>query len=94
MDAVLHAERLSGKGKRMHEREIDVLPDGAMIARDGEAFAVRSARLLRWTPTGYAAPERRPRGGIVNVLTPPAVLSVLSAGYAPHWHPSGLLRLQ
>ena len=30
----------------------------------------------------------RPRGGTVDVLTPPAILAVLSAGYEPHWHPS------
>ena len=88
MDIVLHAERLDGKRKRLHERRIDRLPDGAMIARNGNAFAVRGERLLRWTSTGYDASERRPRNGIVTVLTPPATLRVLSAGYAPHWHPS------
>jgi hypothetical protein len=88
MDALLHAERLDGKRKRMHERAIDELPDGAMIARDGEAFAVRGEQLLRWTPTGYGARERRPLSGTVNVLTPPSTLRVLSAGYAPHWHSS------
>jgi hypothetical protein len=90
MDAILHAERLDGKRKRMHDREIDALPDGAMIARDGAAFAMRRGQLLRWTSTGYAARERRPSSGIVNVLTPPAMLRVLAAGYAPHWHPSAL----
>src|SRR5271167_3734566 len=30
MDDVLHAERLDGKAKRMHQRTIDALPDGAM----------------------------------------------------------------
>jgi hypothetical protein len=88
MDAVLHAERLDGRGKRIHERQIDALPDGAVIARDGEAFAIQGDQLLRWTPLGYAARERRPRSGTVNVLTPPAMLRVLAAGYAPHWHPS------
>ena len=41
MDKVLHAERLDGKAKRTHRRAIDDLPDGAMIALEGEAFAVR-----------------------------------------------------
>ena len=65
MDDVLHAERLDGKRKRTHRASIDTLPDGAMIALDGEAFAVRGQPLLRWTPSGYdatrAAPAR-PRG--------------------------------
>ena len=32
--------------------------------------------------------ESRPRGIMVDVLTPPSTLAVLAAGYAPHWHPS------
>ena len=59
-----------------------------MIARDGEAFAVRGKHLLRWTPNGYDAPELRPRGIQVEVLTPPSILKVLMAGFAPLWHPS------
>jgi hypothetical protein len=63
-----------------------------MIARDGEAFAVRGKRLLRWTPQGYAQgyanAKPRPRGIAVDVLTPPAILAVLDAGYAPRWHKS------
>ena len=64
------------------------LPDGAMIARDGEAFAVRGTHLLRWTPAGYAEALPRPRGSTVDVLTPPSTLAVLARGYAPLWHPS------
>jgi len=86
MDKVLHAERLAGKAKRTHRRSIDALPDGAMIALAGQPFAVRGNRLLPWTPRGYAAPQRRPRTKGVDVLTPPAILAVLSRGYRPRWH--------
>ncbi len=48
---------------------------------EGEAFAVRGDALLRWTPQGYDARKPRPRGVTVDVLTPPAILAVLSAGY-------------
>ena len=68
MDAVLHAERLDGKAKRLHRRKIDTLPDGAMIALGGDAFALRGDRLLRWTPSGYDETHRRPRAGDVDVL--------------------------
>jgi hypothetical protein len=88
MDAVLHAQRLDGRAKRLHRREIDDLPDAAFIAMDGAAFAVRGEKLLRWTPEGYGARKPRPRRMTVDVLTPPAILAVLSAGYQPHWHPS------
>jgi len=89
MDKVLQAERLDGHAKRLHRRKIDRLPDGAMIAIEGEgAFAVRAGALLRWMPSGYDARRPLPRDA-VEVLTPPAILSVLAAGYRPHWHPSG-----
>ncbi len=88
MDAVLHAERLDAKAKRMHRRKIDGLPDGAMIAIDGQAFAVRGNRLLRWTPSGYSETKSRPQGIDVDVLTPPSILTVLARGYAPLWHAS------
>ena len=88
MDEVLHAERLDGKAKRMHRRKIDSLPDGAMIALDGDAFAVRGNRLLRWTPSIYDHARPRPRGKQVDVFTPPLILAVLSRGYQPLWHPS------
>jgi hypothetical protein len=88
MDDVLHAERLDGKTKRIHRRKIDRLPDGAMIAIDGEAFAVRGNKLLNWTPRGYKDAKPRPRDSTVDVLTPPSMLAVLKAGYAPQWHPS------
>jgi hypothetical protein len=88
MDDVLHGERLLGRAKRLHRRKIDGLPDGAFIAREGTAFAVRGDALLRWTPQGYAPREPRPHGSAVDVLTPPAILAVLSAGYDPLWHPS------
>ena len=44
--------------------------------------------LLRWTPNGYDTSKRRPRGTMVGLLTPPAIVSVLAAGYRPRWHPS------
>ncbi|MGB9042384.1 MAG: hypothetical protein WCC81_07920 [Pseudolabrys sp.] len=88
MDKVLHAERLSGKAKRIHRRKLDTLPDGAMVVLDGGSLAIRGKRLLRWTPSGYAGSTPRPRGIEVDVLTPPSTLAVLARGYAPHWHPS------
>jgi hypothetical protein len=88
MDEVLHRQRLDGRAKRLHRRDIEALPDGAFVALEEGAFAVRGDALLRWTPDGYAGRKRRPRGVAVDVLTPPAILAVLSAGYRPRWHPS------
>ena len=88
MDERLHAERLDGRAKRLHQRNFDDLPDGAVIALDNEAFAVRGGSLLRWTPAGYDKRKRRRSGTAVDVLTPPAIIAVLAAGYRPQWHPT------
>jgi hypothetical protein len=88
MDRALHAERLDGKAKRLHRCELESLPDGAMVALGRDAFAVRGERLLRWAPSGYDHARPRPREKQVDVLTPPAILAVLSRGYQPLWHPS------
>jgi hypothetical protein len=88
MDSVLHHERLDGRAKRLHQRPLNDLPDGVMIAEADGGWAVRGGRLLNWTPAGYGEQMPRPRGGMADVLTPPAVVAVLSAGFRPHWHPS------
>jgi hypothetical protein len=93
MDRVLHRERLQGRAKRRHSQAIDGLPDAAFVAIKDAAFAVCGDALLRWTPKGYNTGVPRPRGVRVDVLTPPAILGVLSAGYQPHWHPSAALTL-
>jgi hypothetical protein len=88
MDAVLHAQRLRGRDKRLHRHAIDTLPDGAFIATEEGAVAVRGHALLHWKPDGYDLRIPRPRDVEVDVLTPPAILAVLAAGYRPHWHSS------
>jgi len=90
MDNILHAERLDGKTKRLYPCGIGELPDGAMIVRGDDAFAVRGRRLLRWSPSGYTQGGGRPHGTQVDVLTPPSILAVLAKGYAPLWHRSAV----
>jgi hypothetical protein len=89
MDAVLHAQRLDGRTKRRHRTALDDLPDGVMIALENhEPLAVRGNAVLPWSAAGYAPPRPRPRRMEVDLLTPPAIVAVLSAGYRPQWHPS------
>jgi hypothetical protein len=85
MDAVLHGERLAGLPDRDKMGAISQLPDGAMIERNGRPYAVRGAALLPWSVFGYGAPELRPAGERVRVLTPPAIVATLMAGYRPRW---------
>jgi hypothetical protein len=87
MDLVLQAERLEGRAKRLHSMRFDDLPDGTFVALADVAFVLRGKTLLRWSPSGYADARARPRGA-ANVLTPPSIVGVLRAGFAPRWHPS------
>lgn len=87
MDIVLQKERLDGRAKRMHQMPCDDLPDGAFVTINDAAFALRGKTMLRWTPSGYVETKQRPRG-MASVLTPPSIVAVLAAGYAPQWHPS------
>jgi hypothetical protein len=87
MDVILQKERLDGRAKRTHEMDADRLPDGAFVAIGESAFALRGGKMLRWSPSGYTETKPRPRGS-VTVLTPPSIVEVLLAGYAPRWHPN------
>lgn len=98
IDDRLHAERVSGDGeRRLHDRAFSALPDGAMVMHgdgSGEPWLVRGGELLRWTPGGYT--DRMPRPGprtSARVLTPPSLLTLLTAGWdpvVPLVHPSAL----
>jgi hypothetical protein len=85
IDLQLHGERIApGTRAQLHHRsELDDLPDGAFVARGGEAWLVRGSQLLRWTHEGYAERVARPRGEVAIVITPPSLVEVLRAGWEP-----------
>jgi hypothetical protein len=87
MDQVLDGERRAAGRKRSHQALLPSLPDGAIIAIDRQAFAMRGTTILPWSYAGYGAPRPRPTGMAV-VLTPPSIIAGLQAGFEPHWHPS------
>jgi hypothetical protein len=100
MDEALHAERVDRRcGKRTFRARRADLPNGAFIRygrRNGEprACLVVGASLLAWHPSGYTSlvmPSLLNED--VEVLTPPSIVAVLSAGYRPMLHSSaaGLL---
>jgi len=89
-DRILHEQRrASHKGAPpTHNVSVADLPDGAMIALDGNAYAVRGKHLLRWSFSGYT--KALPRSSITRaeLLTPPLFVGILSRGYQPRWHES------
>ena len=93
MDAVIHADRLEGRGraqrKRTYRAAIATLPDGVYLALDGRAWLLWRGELLAWSAGAYT--ERQPApsaSSLVEVLTPAALVAVFRAGYTPSVHPS------
>jgi hypothetical protein len=85
IDEQLHTERLdqSTREHRMHEAAADELPDGAFVLMDGAPFMVRESKLLRWTPAGYVGRGLRAACHRGTLITPPALVAVLRAGWEP-----------
>ncbi len=89
MDRVLHSQRLTTVGsKRVTFGAIGALPDGVFIRWLGAPHLVLRQQMLRWRFEGYASGVPRPVAAEVAVLTPPAVVAILQAGYRPMLHPS------
>src|SRR4051794_15562525 len=74
IDAVLHAERLDGKEKRLHPlpMPIDGLPDGAMVQAGAESYLIARGRALLWSFDGYRDVPHAV--GNVMLITPPSTL--------------------
>ena len=85
MDEALHRERVENRRKRVWEARLGDLPEGAMITRDGRAYAVRSGMLWPWSFAGYGAPLPLEPSVIADVLTPPSTVAALARGYRPMW---------
>ena len=91
IDAILHAQRLASAPSAPRPAAADPasLPEGAVVAANHRAFAVRAGRLVPWSFQGYGPPlASSPAAGATApaILTPPATLAALAAGYVPVWH--------
>jgi hypothetical protein len=86
MDAQLHAERVDPetRAQRHHRLPWAELPDGTFVLEDERPWLVRGGELLEWTAGGYVAARRtRPSTGTARALTPPSLIALLHAGWAP-----------
>ncbi|MVA99612.1 hypothetical protein GN330_20380 [Nitratireductor sp. CAU 1489] len=90
IDAILHRERLTPLQQRGLVRidAVSALPDGAMVAFESQALLVVGGALRRWTFSGYGpAPAFSSRPDTrLRLVTPPATLAALKAGYNPVLH--------
>jgi len=73
IDARLHAERISGRERVLHDADLDELPDGAFVLHDSEPLLVLGDRLLAWSPAGYSAARPRPGGRRRDHPPPPEI---------------------
>lgn len=91
LDRLLDGQRRTPRTsrRRWHGRPWAGLPDGTFVgpaagAGDGAAdgpWLVLGDRLIEWTPAGYGRAAPRPTRGRARVLTPPATVAALAAGY-------------
>jgi hypothetical protein len=90
IDAVLHAERLNGRPKRMHPLPCAVsdLPDGAMIASGDQAFVIAGGKPLRWSFSRYGSANDALDEPVL--VTPPSIVRCFETGYRPQLHTTAL----
>jgi hypothetical protein len=83
MNHQLHGERIvrGTHQRRLHQLAWRDLPDGTFVIHEQEPHLILGRELVRWTREGYAGRRERPRRGEASVLTPPASIAVLRAGY-------------
>ena len=88
IDRVLHAERLDGRHKRLHDLTSPAagLPDGTIILQDGAPHLILNGAARRWSLRGYAPPIAPLDGA--RLVTPPSIVAALRAGYRPCIHAS------
>ena len=90
MDTRLHAERVDARTRRQRTRPAPAgdLPDGVMIRRAGASGLLAAGQFRPWSLRGYLAPAAIAPGERVELLTPPASVAAITAGYEPMLHPT------
>jgi hypothetical protein len=85
LDRRLHGERIfrGTHRRRFHPAAWPELPDGAFVLNGGLPALVLGDAIVPWTTTGYGRPQRRPRSGTAELITPPSTVAALRAGYVP-----------
>jgi len=90
MDAWLHAERVDSRSRRQVTRPATVarLPDGVMVSHGGRTGLLLGGFMLPWSFAGYGPPVGVSSTSSVELLTPPATVAAIAAGYRPWLHPT------
>ncbi|KFB10984.1 hypothetical protein [Nitratireductor basaltis] len=90
MDGILHVSRcISAPNAERAAVLAEDLPDGALVEWSGRPHAKRGSLLLGWSFQGYG--DHVMLSDVADplpLITPPATLLALRAGFAPVWHPT------
>lgn len=84
MNRLLHSERIhrGTHRRRYHDLAWRDVPEGAFVLTEDRVPAlVLDRHLTEWTREGYGRHRELPSAGTAPVITPPATLAVLRAGY-------------
>ncbi|MGH2702709.1 MAG: hypothetical protein ACRDJ2_13165 [Actinomycetota bacterium] len=90
IDARLHIERVEPRSRRQLTRPalVGELPPGVMVRhRDGPGLLIDGS-FLPWSFCGYQTPIALSPAASIELLTPPATVATIAAGYRPLLHPS------
>lgn len=84
IDDILQRERIAAdKTKVSYHESLNLLPDGAFVAYQNNAYLVKAKQLHLWTAAGYQEPIPFPVCDKMEVLTPKSFVNMFAAGYAP-----------
>jgi hypothetical protein len=88
IDARLHTERIDANSRRQLTRPAlaGELPDGVMVRYGGAPGLLTGDRVLPWSFSGYGGPIAIRPTTPVELLTPPATVATIAAGYRPLIH--------
>lgn len=92
MNRQLHLQRVVAGThiRRLHASSWRELPDGTFVLLDKVPALVLGDEIVDWNSDGYGRHRPRPRRGYVEVITPPATVAALRAGYPVQIDPSAL----
>ncbi len=96
LNRFLAAERLrNGRGldrandRRLWTAPLHELPTGTvLVGPDGQTLLVVEDRLMKFSFSGWQAPQQLPANELVSVLTPPTSVAAIRNGFVPFLHQS------
>lgn len=84
IDDILHKERMMrDRSKVTYEENINLIPDGAFILIESDAYLVFNEKIYLWSSFGYDNGIALPNENKLTVLTPRSIVNAFRAGYLP-----------